>query len=58
MKKDVRLKAVSEGYSSLWTFTDLARFLKVSESKVRHDTWVGKIPCIRIGKSVRFNKNK
>ncbi|HOU97006.1 MAG TPA: helix-turn-helix domain-containing protein [Bacteroidales bacterium] len=44
--------------NALWTFADLALFLQVSESKLRHDVMEGEIPCIRIGRSVRFDKNQ
>lgn len=44
--------------NSLWRFSDLAEFLKVSESKLRRDVLDGKIPCIRIGKAVRFDKQQ
>ena len=43
---------------TLWKFSDLAEFLKVSESKLRHDVLEGRIPCIRIGKAVRFDKQQ
>jgi len=42
----------------LWTYKDLARFLRVSEAKVRHDVMDRKIPFIKIGRSVRFHKNQ
>ncbi len=42
----------------LWTYKDLARFLRVSEDKVRHDVMDRKIPFIKIGRSVRFHKNQ
>lgn len=44
--------------NTLWRCSDLAEFLKVSEAKVRHDVMDGKIPCIRIGKAVRFDKQQ
>ena len=44
--------------NTLWTFADLALYLQVSESKLRHDVLEGEIPCIRIGRSVRFDKNQ
>ncbi len=44
--------------NTLWKFSDLAEFLKVSESKLRHDVLEGRIPCIRIGKAVRFDKQQ
>ena len=44
--------------NTLWRFSDLAEFLKVSESKLRHDVLEGTIPCIRIGKAVRFDKQQ
>jgi excisionase family DNA binding protein len=44
--------------NTLWKCSDLAEFLKVSEAKVRHDVMDGKIPCIRIGKAVRFDKQQ
>ncbi|HPV39724.1 MAG TPA: hypothetical protein PKX40_00995 [Spirochaetota bacterium] len=44
--------------NTLWTFADLTLFLQVSESKLRHDVLEGEIPCIRIGRSVRFDKNQ
>ncbi len=42
----------------LWTYKDLARFLQVSVDKVRHDVMDRKIPFIKIGASVRFDKNQ
>lgn len=44
--------------NTLWRCSDLAEFLKVSEAKVRRDVLDGKIPCIRIGKAVRFDKQQ
>jgi excisionase family DNA binding protein len=48
----------SESPNTLWTYKDLARFLKVSEAKVRHDVMDRKIPFIKIGRSIRFDKNQ
>lgn len=42
-------------HSTLWTYKELAAFLKVSESKLRHDTMSRRIPFVRLaGRSVRF----
>ena len=42
--------------NKLWRFSDLAQFMEVSESKLRRDVLHRKIPCIRIGNVVRFDK--
>lgn len=44
--------------NTLWTSAELARYLQVSEDKLRHDVMDNKIPCIRIGRSVRFDKKQ
>jgi excisionase family DNA binding protein len=42
--------------NKLWTSNELADYLQVSPAKIRHDVMLNKIPCIRIGRSVRFDK--
>lgn len=42
--------------NKLWTSNELAEYLQVSPAKIRHDVMENKIPCIRIGRSVRFDK--
>ncbi len=44
--------------NNLWKYADLARFLKVSESKLRRDVMNKNIPFIKIGRVVRFDKNQ
>lgn len=45
----------SDHQDRLWGYSDLAMFLKVSESKLRHDVMSRKIPHVRLaGRSVRF----
>jgi len=44
--------------NTLWRCSDLAEFLKVTEAKVCHDVTDGKIPHIKIGRAVRFDKQQ
>ncbi|HPC43111.1 MAG TPA: hypothetical protein PLD91_19510 [Spirochaetota bacterium] len=44
--------------NTLWKYSDLARYLQVSEHKLRHDVMMEKIPFIRIGRSIRFDKQQ
>ena len=44
--------------NKLWTSNELAEYLQVSPAKIRHDVMENKIPCIRIGRSVRFDKKQ
>jgi hypothetical protein len=41
----------------LWTDDDLARFLRVSKSKIRADRAAGRLPfrVLRFGRTVRYN---
>jgi len=42
-------------FEPLWTYVELSRFLKVSQSKLRHDVMNRKIPFKKIGALVRFD---
>ncbi len=44
--------------NTLWKYSDLARYLQVSEHKLRHDVMMKNIPFIRIGRSIRFDKQQ
>jgi len=44
--------------SPLMTVEDLARYLNVSTSKVYKDAEAGKLPCFRIGASLRFSRRQ
>jgi excisionase family DNA binding protein len=46
---------ISDHQERLWSYSDLAMFLRVSESKLRHDVMARKIPHVRLaGRAVRF----
>lgn len=38
----------------LWTATEVAAYLRMSKSWVRHETAAGRLPCCRIGSAVRY----
>lgn len=38
----------------LWTVNDVAHFLQLSKSWVYKEAEAGRLPCIRIGASLRF----
>lgn len=42
---------------TLWTDEDLAKFLRVSKSKIRADRAAGRLPfrVLRFGRTVRYN---
>lgn len=40
--------------SSLWKVADVARFMNMSVSWVYKEAEAGRLPCIRIGSSLRF----
>lgn len=40
---------------TLWDAEDVARFLKLSESWVYHEAEKGLLPCIRLGRNLRFD---
>lgn len=40
--------------SSLWKVADVARFMNMSVSWVNKEAEAGRLPCIRIGASLRF----
>lgn len=42
---------------SLMRYKDLARYLQVSQTKLRHDVMMGIIPHVKIGACVRFVKS-
>jgi len=44
--------------STLWRYSDLAKYLRVSEHKLRRDVMNRTIPFIKCGRSVRFNPEK
>lgn len=48
----------AQNYDKLWRYSDLAKFLQVSEMKLRRDVAKGLIPSIKIGHSVRFSRNQ
>jgi excisionase family DNA binding protein len=43
---------------TLWKYSDLARFLQLSVDKLRRDVMERKIPFIKVGRMVRFDKNQ
>ena len=44
--------------NNLWDYADLANFLQVSVNKLRQDVMNRKIPFIKVGRLVRFDKNQ
>jgi excisionase family DNA binding protein len=44
--------------NTLWKYSDLAHYLQVSANRLRRDVMNRKIPFIKIGRSVRFDKNQ
>lgn len=44
--------------SPLMNVPELATYLKLSTSKVYKDAEAGKIPCFRIGSSLRFSRKQ
>ena len=40
----------------IWTVEDVARFLKISKSYAYKLAELGKIPYVKLGKSLRFDK--
>lgn len=54
-KDEQRLLVDAREYMNLWTYGDLASFLKVSEQKLRMDVMKRKIPFKKIGRLVRFD---
>jgi excisionase family DNA binding protein len=42
----------------LWTYREAAQFLRRSESQLRHDVQLKRIPCYRVGRQIRFSKSQ
>lgn len=45
---------MSDAHEPLWTVGDVARFLSMSTSWVYKEAEAGRLPCIRLGASLRF----
>lgn len=43
---------------ALWTVKDVAAYLQTSTSWVYHRAAAGELPCIRVGRLLRFNPNE
>jgi excisionase family DNA binding protein len=44
--------------NTLWKYSDLARYLQVSEVTLRRHVMNREIPYLKIGRSIRFDKNQ
>ena len=44
--------------NTLWKYSDLARYLQVSEVTLRRYVMNQEIPYLKIGRSIRFDKNQ
>ena len=47
---------IDEPGQSVMRYSDLARYLQISQTKLRHDVMMGIIPYVKIGSCVRFVK--
>jgi excisionase family DNA binding protein len=50
-----RVVAADEGFDALWNVNDVARFLKCSPSFIYKAAEAGRLPCLRIGRMLRFD---
>ncbi|MBP7583989.1 MAG: excisionase family DNA-binding protein [Spirochaetes bacterium] len=54
----VRTETTPTDVSTLWTYAEASRYLRRSESQLRHDVQYRKIPFFKVGRMVRFSREQ